>query len=526
MDDPVRGLHEERVLWIDSLCINQSDGIEKTYQVGLMTEIYRNTWRGLSWLGEFEEDVVLKPWMDLESYRDSGVTMDKNHAQLAFQFVDKLSKLSTDGHFTLETENVLPGWVSVTRPEVTAIHRLVKLKWFTRIWTVQEFVLPQRVELVLGNVTCEEALVLLESKPEQDMWKHDPLFGRCCQTVAAKLPDFPALLLHFFDQMPSLRKTKRRLPLRLGYSISRFRYRDCADPKDKVFGLLGLNHPSARQLVDYTLEKKQVYTKCVRHDLVSTRSLDALMRLPERSRDSSLPSWVPDLEAAVWDDPRLNMLTTELRYIIDCIPLFKAGTQRSMDLSPSREDGLQLGGRRVDSIRCICNGPPPMVWLNTGDSLLMPKVRADWRAMIDTDPFLDLDSYPSGGTYTEAFWRTCTCDSHVPRDLDGRARRITVEDEEGVNKKLADGAYGSGVNPTKTFFVSHQGYIGIGPEDTRVGDIVYVLFGGSVPFLLRGLPDLEETRGSRTFVGHAYVHGVMDGEALEMDIPDEQVIIV
>lgn len=526
MSNPVRGLREERVLWIDLLCINQSDGIEKTYQVGLMTEIYRNTWRGLAWLGEFEEDAVLKPGMDSESYRDSGVTMDKTHAQLAFQFMDKLSKLSTDGHFTVETENVLSGWVSVTQPEVTAVHRLVSLKWFTVIWTVQEFVLPPRVELVLGNITCEEALVLLASKPEQDMWKHDPLYGRCCETVAAKLPDFPALLLHFFDSMPSFIKTKRRLPLRLGHSISRFRYRDCADPTDKVFGLLGLNHPSARQLVDYTLEKKQVYTNCIRYDLLSTSSLDALMRLPERNRDSSLPSWVPDLEAAVWDDPRLNMLTSELRYIIDCIPLFRAGTQRSMELGPSSEDELRLGGRRVDNIRRICNGPPSMVWRNRGDSLLMPKVRENWRAMIDTDPFLDLGSYPSGGTYVEAFWRTCTCDAYVPRDLDGRARRITIEDEDGVNKKLADGAHGSGINPTKTFFVSHQGYIGIGPEDTQVGDIVYVLFGGSVPFLLRDSPDAPERRGSHTFVGHTYVHGIMDGEVLEKDIPDEQVTIV
>lgn len=382
------------------------------------------------------------------------------------------------------------------------------------------------MHLKVSKTTCEEALVLLVSKPEQDLWKHDRLFGRCCETVAAKLPDFPALLLHFFDQMPSLRMTQRRLPLRLGYSISRFRYRESADPKDKVFGLLGLSHASARQLVDYTLEKKRVYTKCVRHDLVSMGSLDALMRLPKRSRDSSLPSWVPDLEAAVWDDPRLNMLTSELRHIIDCIPLFRAGTHRSMELSPTREDQLQLGGRRVDSIRRIRNGPPPMVWLNTGDSRLMPKVRANWRAMIDTNPFLDLDSCPSGGTYAEAFWRTCTCDSHVPRDLDGRARRITAEDEEGVNKKLADGAHGSGVNPTKTFFVSQQGYIGVGPEDTRVGDVVYVLFGGSVPFLLRDLPEVEGIRGSHTFVGHAYVHGIMDGEALEMDIPDEEVTIL
>lgn len=101
-----------------------------------------------------------------------------------------------------------------------------------------------------------------------------------------------------------------------------------------------------------------------------------------------------------------------------------------------------------------------------------------------------------------------------------------VEDEERVKNELDHGSPGSGITPMNTILISHQGYVGIGPEDTRVGDIVYVLFGGSVPFLLREIPEAQERRGSHTFVGHTYLHGIMDGEALDKDIPDEQVTIV
>lgn len=45
---------DERVLWIDALCINQADNQEKTQQVRLMGEIYSKAQRVLIWLGNNE----------------------------------------------------------------------------------------------------------------------------------------------------------------------------------------------------------------------------------------------------------------------------------------------------------------------------------------------------------------------------------------------------------------------------------------------------------------------------------------
>jgi hypothetical protein len=59
--------------------------------------------------------------------------------------------------------------------------------------------------------------------------------------------------------------------------------------------------------------------------------------------------------------------------------------------------------------------------------------------------------------------------------------------------------------------------IGLGPQDVAVGDRVCILYGCSVPVLLRrceGDPNVSNAKLRHTFVGECYVHGMMDGEAL------------
>ena len=59
----------------------------------------------------------------------------------------------------------------------------------------------------------------------------------------------------------------------------------------------------------------------------------------------------------------------------------------------------------------------------------------------------------------------------------------------------------------KRFFLSDAGYFGLAPVRAEPTDEVWVLQGGSVPFVLRPLRS-----GNRQLVGEAYVHGVMKGE--------------
>ncbi|CZR69830.1 uncharacterized protein PAC_19730 [Phialocephala subalpina] len=55
-----------------------------------------------------------------------------------------------------------------------------------------------------------------------------------------------------------------------------------------------------------------------------------------------------------------------------------------------------------------------------------------------------------------------------------------------------------------------EGYLGLAIREARQGDLVAILYGCSCPVILRRRGD-----GTFHFVGEAYMHGIMDGEAMD-----------
>ena len=67
-------------------------------------------------------------------------------------------------------------------------------------------------------------------------------------------------------------------------------------------------------------------------------------------------------------------------------------------------------------------------------------------------------------------------------------------------------------------FVTERGFMGIAPRTACIGDSVFVLKGGPLPFILRpGTPAEGDCSHPPEYcfelVGSCYVHGIMDGEA-------------
>jgi hypothetical protein len=63
----------------------------------------------------------------------------------------------------------------------------------------------------------------------------------------------------------------------------------------------------------------------------------------------------------------------------------------------------------------------------------------------------------------------------------------------------------------RRFFVTAAGYMGLGPRCMQPEDTVVILRGGYTPFILRKKDDCY------WLIGPAYVHGIMYGEAVQMD---------
>ena len=75
--------------------------------------------------------------------------------------------------------------------------------------------------------------------------------------------------------------------------------------------------------------------------------------------------------------------------------------------------------------------------------------------------------------------------------------------------------------------------MGTGPLATRPGDFVFVLRGGSMPFVLRPLgqrPEVDFLKNPTaiccSLVGFCYIHGIMDGETMDRHIDEQTVCLV
>lgn len=63
------------------------------------------------------------------------------------------------------------------------------------------------------------------------------------------------------------------------------------------------------------------------------------------------------------------------------------------------------------------------------------------------------------------------------------------------------------------FVITKRGYVGVVPNMARIGDVISILKGGRVPFILQeSLP----RPGAFRLVGGCYIHGMMNGEGLSL----------
>lgn len=342
----VRNPDTERRLWVDALCINQSDEVESTRQVKMMGRIYSETWLCLAWLGEFNEDALQAATLvdvtcdGAEAPRSSKITIPKVCAKQAFGYLDKLSDRSPDGHFALDPSNVPPGWALTTNAELASLNMLLDLDWWNRIWTVQELILPPRIALLCGSEECSDDKIS-RLQLETD---HGVLSGCCLNMV--RLPGWGPTM----NRLSILSKRTITRPIEFDWATTLFRSRHCSNPKDKIFALLGLTSPIFEQLADYTLTKVEIYTRFLKFRIISTGSLQPLLRLREVNRDEELPSWVPDWQATV--------------ELASARPTHDSGWNQSHFFSasnnkvtiPELSNGGELGlrGVQVDRIKFLC----------------------------------------------------------------------------------------------------------------------------------------------------------------------------
>jgi Heterokaryon incompatibility protein (HET) len=521
-------------LWVDAICINQSNTKEKNEQIRMMKQIYQAANHVMVWLGP--------------SYGDS---------DLAFDVMNQIGKAACDiGFWKIPRKSWLEAW-SNRSGLYSQIHQLVEEKlfldhayeaivrltnrpWWYRVWVVQEFVVPRVVSFTCGfsSISFENfaaalpsfamGLLKLADEVKVEDWA-DPI----------KKPKLTRVFTNSMSSRPSSMIGSRRKYhddsgshdaliqlLRRAYSVSSsLNGLDATEPQDRIFGMLGLASDTDQLGVYPECEKspEAVYINTAR-TLLQHGHTDILL-LSQFPKILNLPSWVPDWTAKI-QEPCGECLIDARFSASGQIPFSSVPIGSSVP-----NDLIALKGTRVDTISQV--GAP---WLPA-----IVGYKHNWPQSVtfitDIQSFCDQSDrlaqstqpiYKSPKQREEAVWRIPCGDMHRNSDI-GRSRALANSPDVLAGFRLLKAGFESdeakyaadlrlhsyttsmGDMFKRRPFLSAQGYVGLVPSRAQIGDIIVIIYGAIVPFVIR-----HSDEGRFKFIGEAYVHGIMDGEYVEM----------
>jgi len=262
-----------------------------------------------------------------------------------------------------------------------------------------------------------------------------------------------------------------------------------------------------------------------------------------KDMDAEIPSWVPDWRQKIQRSfALLRDETSDPLFSASKGMAFDSQTETTRDV-PTVEDkrSMTLKGYCVDEIEQVSQ-----VWEGAqrdwnSRSPFPSQVYIDYleqvRQMCQLAKHKDISIHSSEQRMIEAEWRIPVGD--IEQDASAKASRAKPAWREAYNKCLAElrlqkelammssveaakarvdavfsmsgDSSGYGVRMQelkgKRPFLSHLGYVGMGPAYMRPGDVIVVLGGASLPFIVRPAVD-----GNFRLMGECYCDGIMDGE--------------
>jgi hypothetical protein len=513
----LRRENQDRLLWIDALCINQKDNLEKNHQVSMMKRIFERAEQVVVWLGNLPG----------EGNEHIKVVFEK------FKFIQTMERNELRSMKVQELEGMFgyQPW--------KAFRDLFELRWWKRIWTIQEVEVARNILVICGNGHISanrfDAAVNFMRGILLPGYQRAP--GR---TIVAK-------------SIKSLRVGESRDLLFLARYFCR---RESTDQRDKLYALVGIAERMDFE-PDYSLSIQETYSTFVTACIKESGTLDVLNFSGLRAR-IDIPSWTPD-----WSDLRCTESRTLHQYKtrnqdenVDTSPYFAAsGGSRAEFVGTKASTHVGRGmslDRPCGGLLCTIKGFITDIVLSQSEP-----ARASRQLESPNTPLMrqlisiyQAQSTPSGGAYVtgedirNAFWLTLFADTSISDRLDRRTTRASRDSDVKAAGFLLWSGEESGLKPStkapdmnakfyftlqislldRRFAISEKGYFGLVPEETQPGDRICILYGGQTPFILRRVKEVRETleKGSRDLggngaiyqlVGECYIHGIMDGEA-------------
>lgn len=503
-------------LWVDALCINQADIPERNEQVRNMRQIYSTAIKVLMMTGPDVED-----------------------PQATSELLGKVSA-------TMFNPNVSPEEVMLMLNEDCAgwkgVCEIAGRSYWGRLWIMQEVLLAntgawlcyggkfclarvffEAVTIILRNIHYARQALAEASDGESEEWI--PHVGKMESFLDLERPKHEGLshpdLLILLDAT----RTAKQF-----------------DPRDKIYGILGMVDDRIRVVPDYGLSLAEIYRNFVVDVIKATGSLRIIyQRAANRMMAGrSWPSWVPDWSAPTTADVSESLAASAY------LNANAAGDSLHVYRDTGTPELLHCEGVMIDTVsQLACSGTPDADH-DAHDLASLPTPSQEE----PTSPYRDSKAV------REAFWNALTIHrSAVKGDaaldylhnmpyFDGRAARISflhvIDRFQRCNRDLrvagqslsshfpafseAFSAYSELprglesmatlvhlMNPMihRRFMVTRAGRLGMVPRTAQLGDNIFVLKGCNAPLILR-----RAGNGAYCVVGECYVDGVMNGEVM------------
>ena len=497
------------LVWVDALCIDQSNSDERTAQVQLMPSIYTVAESVAVWLGPDADDSALA-------------------MELLHEVTDRAESHS-------DVRSLLASMVG--KRDLAAVIALFERDYWRRVWVVQEVHNARAITVYCGSLKLPWAVFKLASHvfkrhrndldeffpnwsnsgPRNTTSRHQFTYSQVLiYQGPASLPELPSHVGLGEDSLLDLLRVCRR--------------KLAADPRDKVFSILGVLPDEIRSEFppNYSLSVKEVYTDVVDFLMTTTERIDVIceaMHFPVMTSAQNLPSFVPD-----WSQiPQTASLGSSFSFRAS------GATKAQFKFLDERRNRLQLSAVYLDTIRS--HGVAVGTLCTLADYLM---AFVHWRALL-------LGSHDAGDDRYSAQVQEAFCETlclgqiptpwkkrkprdwldacylvfssllherlpHLPLDkelgryVDAKVDAIKPEDR----RRFLQDNFGSRWM-SRCFCLTTAGRMGMGTGFMAPGDVVVVPLGCDTPIILRP----EGAKGEYRFVGDVYIHGYMQGKVIE-----------
>jgi len=570
-------------LWVDALWIDQDNIAERGREVRRMREIYGDS------LGIIVD-----------------VGMQSEGSDLAMDLINKIAK-NLSSRFNYRSELLKVAFAGETdadtgqfRLALVALFSFFCRPYWSRMWIVQELAMGQD-QLVCCGSRCiplrdvRQALKLLVLEagilgmivPENTIPQSDSKEEEAFQGAISVLWWIGRLresILVSRDEI-SWTYTQLRSPI-----LSLAQYSSATDPRDKVYGLLGLLPTELVRKIDrgeqnYVLSTEEVFTNFSKAIIEFTGDLDAIYagtHKREAPPNLSIPSWATDWtvkpgrtsgtdNSLEWyfgcevDDEVTVVPETTVEAWTTGSSLARSDRHRKGLIKFSNDDRLlTCHGFYIGEIEGVA---PELLATSPTEptSMVFPKERPSpyggthetGKALLRTLLLDPLGDQANKSIIFQIPWFGPTADS----DAENGTCTFGAEDvkyftnmrEQGWDTTLLggnffvfelfrrrNGRFPVGNRPFKDFFPSDippapgkleatifdsvsanmmgrrlvttiSGHCGLAPAAVIPGDRVYILFGSSMPVILR----LDLETGFYEVVAECYLEGFMKGEAID-----------